>query len=289
MAESLSSQIHKRLKRSDNPASVFGIRTGGLFVAQELGKRLSLPLTDAPVDNSLIVTDAVGEGQELPTNDSVLTAALHVKANAAAKPKFFIEETNKTIVYPWERQGRADMEALVARSLRYLGEDPDRQGLLDTPKRVIKSWDSLFSGYRQDPMMVLGTQFDEFGSRGIVLCKDIEMYSTCEHHMLPFFGKASVGYIPRNGRIVGLSKLARLVEVFSRRLQNQERLTRQVAEALHQAIDPLAVGVIIEAEHFCMRARGVQKQSSRMVTNHMLGNFDTDLTARAEFYKLLGQ
>lgn len=177
----------------------------------------------------------------------------------------------------------------VRQILKYLGEDDKREGLRDTPKRVVKSYKELFSGYGIDPLSVLKTQFTEQGCDQIVICKDIELYSTCEHHMLPFFGKASIGYLPNKGRIVGLSKLARVVEVYSRRLQNQERITSQVAHAIKLALNARAVGVVIEAEHFCMRARGVNKQNSSMVTSCMLGKFKTSPLARGEFLGLIGK
>lgn len=178
-------------------------------------------------------------------------------------------------------------ENIIKEMLTHLGEDQSREGLLDTPKRVVKSWKELFSGYSKDYKKELGTIFNEPGADSIVICKDIEMYSTCEHHMLPFFGKCTIGYIPKDGRIVGLSKLARVTEVFSRRLQNQERITQQIANAILEVIDPVAVGVIIKAEHFCMRARGVNKQNSHMVTSVMLGAFRDDVSARAEFLRLI--
>lgn len=281
----LSKQIHKRGREFRSVNGVFGFRTGGLFVAQELGKHLSLPTVDRLEKNTLVVADRVGEGR-LPNSGKGLTAALHVKTQAPVKPKIYIEETDAKIVYPWEKAATAELESGVVQVLNFLGEDPARQGLLDTPRRVIKSWNHIFSGYRVDPQKVLGTQFDEPGTNGVILCKGIEMYSTCEHHILPFFGQATVGYVPRDGKIVGLSKLARLVEVFARRLQNQERLTRQIAEALQEAINPIAVGVVVDAEHFCMRSRGVQKQNSHMVTYHMLGTFKSSLSARREFFKL---
>lgn len=183
--------------------------------------------------------------------------------------------------------GHSMSEALIGSIITLIGDDPSREGLLDTPKRVLKSFDSLFSGYKINPLSVLQTQFSEKDADGLVICKNIEMYSTCEHHLLPFFGKASVGYIPRDGRIVGLSKLARVIEVFSRRLQNQERITNQVAQAIQDALGPIGVGVVIEAEHFCMRARGVNKQNSSMVTSAMLGVFRTDAAARGEFLRLI--
>lgn len=192
-------------------------------------------------------------------------------------------------VYAWAADREWEGRKIIVRLLEYFNEDPTRQGLIDTPRRVLKAWEHMLSGYKSDPRAALGTQFDEAGSDGIVLCKGIEMYSTCEHHLLPFFGRASVGYIPRAGRIVGLSKLARVVEVFSRRLQNQERLTKQIAEALQDALSPIAVGVVVEAEHFCMRARGVEKQHSAMVTSHMLGTMRDDANVRHEFFRLIGK
>ena len=181
----------------------------------------------------------------------------------------------------------AHPEALVRGLIENIGDDPTREGLLDTPARVVKSYAELFGGYKMDPTAILSRQFHEEGSDEMVICRDIEMYSTCEHHMLPFFGRASVGYVPKAGKIVGLSKLARVVDCFSRRLQNQERITRQVADAIHQALDPVGVAVVIEAEHFCMRARGVAKQNSFMVTSAMLGIFRDDASARAEFMRLI--
>jgi GTP cyclohydrolase I len=177
----------------------------------------------------------------------------------------------------------------VRKLIEHIGEDCKREGLKDTPKRVVKSYKELFAGYSMDPAKVLSTTFTEPGADEIVICRGIEMYSTCEHHLQPFFGKASVGYIPSEGKVVGLSKLARVVEVFSRRLQNQERITKQVAEAIWEHLKPLAVGVVIEAEHFCMRARGVNKQNSVMVTSCMMGVFREDRGARSEFLRLIGK
>jgi GTP cyclohydrolase IA len=180
-------------------------------------------------------------------------------------------------------------ESAIIKILDLLGEDRNRDGLLDTPSRVVKSWKELFAGYKMDPKEILSRQFEEAKADEIIILKNIEMYSTCEHHMLPFFGKASVGYIPGNGKVVGLSKLARVVECFARRLQNQERITRQVAEAIAETLQARAVGVVIEADHFCMRARGVGKQNSVMVTSCMLGRFREDPDARSEFLRLIGR
>jgi GTP cyclohydrolase I len=180
-------------------------------------------------------------------------------------------------------------EHLITELIGVIGDNPMREGLVETPKRVIKSYKELFAGYAMEPSKILSTQFHETGSDEIIVCKDIEMFSTCEHHMLPFFGRASVGYIPRDGIIVGLSKLARIVECFSRRLQNQERITSQIADSIDIMLNPIAVGVVVEAEHFCMRARGVSKQNSKMVTSKMKGQFRDSPEARSEFLRLCGR
>jgi len=171
--------------------------------------------------------------------------------------------------------------------LSRLGEDPGRDGLLATPARVEKSMAFLTKGYRQDPANILrGALFDEDYDE-MVLVKDIEMFSLCEHHMLPFFGKVHVAYIPK-GKVIGLSKIPRLVEVFSRRLQIQERLTRQIADAIQEAIEPQGVGVVIEARHLCMMMRGIEKQHSSTITSAMVGCFRQKET-RQEFLSLLRQ
>ena len=167
----------------------------------------------------------------------------------------------------------------------YIWEDPSRPGLLKTPERVEKSLQWLTRGYRVDPRDVIGDAIFEEEHHQMVLVKDIEMYSMCEHHMLPFFGKVHVAYIP-NGRIVGLSKLPRLVEVFARRLQVQERLTAQIADALHDLLQPEGVGVVCEAYHLCMMMRGVEKQNSKTITSAMEGVFLEDLRTREEFLRL---
>jgi GTP cyclohydrolase IA len=187
-----------------------------------------------------------------------------------------------------ERCGPRDLEAghRVAELLRYLGEDPFREGLIRTPQRVVHALRFLTSGYQQSVVEVINDAVFEEAYSEMVLVRDIELYSLCEHHLLPFFGKAHVAYIP-DGRIVGLSKLSRVVEVFSRRLQTQERLTIQIAEALQDALRPLGVAVVIKASHLCMMMRGVQKQNSLTVTSSMRGSFMNDPRTRAEFMGLI--
>jgi GTP cyclohydrolase I len=169
--------------------------------------------------------------------------------------------------------------------LAAVGENPDREGLLKTPERVEAAYRFLTRGYAQTVEEVLGDAIFEEGHEDMILVRDIELYSLCEHHLLPFHGRAHVAYIP-NGRIVGLSKLARLVDMFARRLQVQERLTDQVADALMAALEPRGVGVVVEAAHFCMMMRGVEKQSSRTVTSAVRGTFRSDQRTREEFLRL---
>ncbi|HSH75676.1 MAG TPA: GTP cyclohydrolase I FolE [Longimicrobiales bacterium] len=174
---------------------------------------------------------------------------------------------------------------LVAEMIRRLGDDPGRGGMLKTPERVAEAMGFLTKGYAESASSVLDDALFEESHRSMVLVKDIELYSLCEHHMLPFFGKAHVAYVP-DGRIVGLSKIARLVEVFARRFQVQERLTEQIAQALWETTDPQGVAVVVEAYHLCMMMRGVQKQNSKTVTSAMRGLFLEDQRTRDEFLRL---
>jgi GTP cyclohydrolase I len=176
-------------------------------------------------------------------------------------------------------------EDLVSEMIRRLGEDPERPGISKTPARVHAAMRFLTKGYGETPESVLGDALFEDSHKNMVLVKDIELYSMCEHHLLPFFGKAHVAYIP-DGRIVGLSKLARLVEVFARRFQVQERLTEQIAQALWDTTQPQGVAVVVEAYHLCMMMRGVQKQNSKTITSAMRGLFLSDQRTRDEFLRL---
>jgi GTP cyclohydrolase I len=179
----------------------------------------------------------------------------------------------------------AEYEEMVRRQLELLGEDPTRDGLHKTPSRVAKAMAWLTHGYQLDPRAVIGDALFEEDHENMVMVRDIEMYSMCEHHMLPFFGKVHIAYIP-NGKIVGLSKLPRVVEVFARRLQVQERLGEQIADAIDSVLQPRGVGVVIEAVHLCMMMRGVEKQSSRTITSSLRGLFRDDAKTRSEFLRL---
>ena len=182
-------------------------------------------------------------------------------------------------------QDTEDLAGLVRKQLELIGEDPDREGLLKTPARVAASLQWLTRGYERDARSVIGDALFEETHTNMVMVRDIELYSMCEHHMLPFYGRAHVAYIP-NGKIVGLSKLPRVVDVFAQRLQVQERLTEQIAEALCEVLQPLGVGVVIEAYHLCMMMRGVQKQNSKTITSALRGVFRDDSKTRDEFLRL---
>ena len=184
-----------------------------------------------------------------------------------------------------DTEGVGQYAALVQEQLALVGEDPGREGLLKTPERVAKAMQFLTRGYQVRVEDVVGDAIFREEHNNMVMVRDIELYSLCEHHLLPFFGKAHVAYIP-DGRIVGLSKLPRLVDVFARRLQVQERLTEQIADAIDEVLTPLGVGVVIEAYHLCMMMRGVEKQNSRTITSALRGVFRDDARTREEFLSL---
>ena len=183
-----------------------------------------------------------------------------------------------------ENQALESVKTLI----RWAGDNPEREGLKETPKRVIKSYKDFFSGYQQEPREILSKKFKEVdGYDEIIVLKDIRLESHCEHHMVPFIGTAHVGYLPKN-KVVGLSKLARLVEAFAKRLQIQEKLTAQIANAIDEVLQPRGVGVIIEASHLCVGTRGIHKPDAKMVTSRMLGSFRNDQATRKEFLELVG-
>ncbi|MDF1794243.1 MAG: GTP cyclohydrolase I FolE [Thalassobaculaceae bacterium] len=187
------------------------------------------------------------------------------------------------------RPTREQAERAVRTLIEFVGEDPDREGLLDTPKRVVKSYEELFSGYLYDPADILARTFEEVADYDeIVLLRDVRFESFCEHHMLPIIGTAHVAYFP-NDRVVGISKLARVIDAYAKRMQIQERLTAQIATAIETVLEPRGVAVVIEAEHHCMSTRGVHKPGVGMITTRMLGCFKEDAERRREFYQLIGR
>lgn len=187
-----------------------------------------------------------------------------------------------------ERPTREEAEEAVRTLIRWAGDDPTREGLIGTPNRVIRAYDEFFAGYHEDPAEILGRTFDETGGYDeMVVLRDIEFFSHCEHHIVPIIGKAHIGYLP-NKRVLGISKLARLVETFARRLQIQEKLTADIANGLNDALKPRGVAVVIEAVHQCMTTRGVKKPGVSLVTSQMLGSFRDDEKTRREFLSIIG-
>ena len=185
-----------------------------------------------------------------------------------------------------DSQKEHDMTILYRQIIEQIGEEPQRQGLIKTPRRAADAMKFMTQGYKQNIKILLNNAIFDSDSDDIVIVRDIEFYSLCEHHILPFFGKCHVGYIP-NGKIIGLSKIPRIVDMFARRLQVQERLTHQIAHALNEALDPLGIAVVMEAQHMCMMIRGVQKQNSRAITSAVLGVFRDDPSTKAEWMSLL--
>ncbi len=181
---------------------------------------------------------------------------------------------------------RETLERVARELLLAIGEDPTREGLVRTPERVARAWEFLTKGYAEDPDEVVNRAVFETEANHMVIVRDIEIFSLCEHHLLPFFGRCHIGYIPR-GRVIGVSKLARIAEIFARRLQIQERLTHQIARLVMDHLKPEGVGVVIEARHLCMMMRGVEKQNSVMVTSAMLGSFHNSPATRTEFLSLI--
>jgi len=200
----------------------------------------------------------------------------------------FKDDSGYNKIEKWDEEVTIKMSDLYYDIIKFLGEDPEREGLKHTPLRVAKAIQFLTQGYNHDPHEILKAAMFREDYRQMVIVKDIEVYSLCEHHMLPFFGKAHVAYIP-DGYITGLSKLARVTEAFSRRLQLQERLTMQIRDCIHDTLKPLGVAVVIEAQHMCMQIRGVQKQHSVTTTSAFTGCFLNNLQTREEFIHLIGK
>ena len=195
-----------------------------------------------------------------------------------------IKNLKKITNKPTKEEAKEAVKTLI----KWAGDDPTREGLLETPNRVARSYQDFFSGYNEDPREILSKKFREVeGYDEMIVLKDIRLESHCEHHMVPFIGKAHIGYLPKN-KIVGLSKLARVVELFSKRLQIQEKLTAQIANAIDEILKPKGVGVIIEASHLCIATRGIRKEASRMVTSRMLGLFRDNSDTRREFLDIIG-
>jgi len=252
---------------------IYGVPRGGSCVALMLH---SATLVNIPEEADIIVDDIIDSGK---TRDKYFLLYPHIPFYS------LYEKSSAWLHFPWEHNAECDIQDTVIRQLEFLGENAAREGLVETPSRVVRSWEKLYGGYNEKPEEILSKTFTQQYDE-VVLLKDIELYSTCEHHMLPFFGKCHIAYLP-NDKIVGISKLARLMECFARRLQIQERLVNQIADALQEHLKPKGVAVIVEAQHFCMTSRGVEKQRSKMVTSALRGVFLENSTARKELLDLI--
>ena len=266
------------------PIYVYGVPRGGVPVAYALAASSQhIQVVDHPENATVIVDDIIDSGA---TKNRYLEAYFE-------KPFYaLVENSPEWVVFPWE-QREADSTALDSatdiplRLLQYIGEDPKRGGLIETPKRYLKAWEHYTSGYGLDAKDILKT-FDDGADNydEMIIVKDIPIFSHCEHHLCPFFGVAHIAYIPDKS-IVGLSKLVRLADIFMRRLQVQERLTVQIAEAIMTSLQPLGVGIVIDCVHTCMIGRGVQVQGANTITSSMLGVFKENIETRQEFMNLI--
>lgn len=270
--------------RGQTLSGVHGIPNGGTPIAVMVSNKLNLKLLQQPEPECLVVDDLIDSGTTLSRYDGNRDA-LYRKPWSPMDLAPDAKEVDVWLHFPWEKDEGEPTDAIV-RLLTYLGDDPSREGLLETPKRVLKAFKEFTEGYSKDPAQILSTVFTETYDEMVVL-RDIEFVSLCEHHLQPFRGTATVGYVP-NGKIVGLSKLARLVDCYARRLQVQERMTDQIAAAMQEHLQPLGVAVYVQAHHSCMGNRGVRKHNANMVTQKLIGVMRNDSDARAEFMRLAG-
>jgi len=262
----------EKIKKEWKGAKIWGVPKNGLILSLRTG------FNEDDIEKAdVILDDIIDSGNTKQRIVSIFPS----KPFVALYEK---KEENVWYKFPWETQEN-DIEQNIVRILEYIGEDAKREGLIETPKRIVKSWDKLYGGYKQSPKGILSKVFTQKYDE-IVLLKNIELYSTCEHHLLPFYGKAHIAYIP-NGKVVGISKLARLLECFSRRLQIQERLCNEVVDALEENLKPKGGACIIEAQHFCMTSRGIEKQNSVMTTSALRGAFREKQEAREELLNLI--
>lgn len=264
--------------------SIYGVPRGGVPVAIMLAAHLDLPLVDEIAEGTLIVDDLVDSGKTLEKYSDFDTAVLYVKSHSPDVSTHHAKNVGgEWIEFPWEESATQDAEENFRRILQALGEDPTREGLLETPKRYIKFMRQFLEKEEFNFTVFDGEGYDE-----MIIQKDIPFFSLCEHHIAPFFGTATVAYIPGD-KIVGLSKLARTVQHYARNLQNQERITSQVAERLEKELSPKGVAVTLSARHFCMEMRGVKTHDVHTVTTKLTGVFKDEHDTRAEFLSQVGK
>jgi len=287
-AKTVAIQIKQQCPK-DISINLFGVGRGGIAAALMVMKKLeegeiwcsmvsSLPNAD------FIIDDVLDSGETKEYFETILGDTPIPFLTLVDKQK---EEklTGVYVVFPWEEKEELGPTENVVRLLQFIGEDPTREGLVETPNRVIHSYKKLFGGYSQNPKEFVKI-FEDDTCDEMVIVRNIQFYSTCEHHMLPFFGKAHIAYIPK-GKIIGVSKLIRILEVYTRRLTIQERIVQQVTEALQDLLGPSGAACVLEGQHFCMTARGVEKQDSIMVTSSLTGSFKTVIETRNEFLKMI--
>ena len=268
-----------------NPGRVYGIPRGGVPAAYALASQFNIEVVDTPEEADFFFDDIIDSGATMEKWSDEYPGkpffALIDKTDKATK-----EEYNGWIVFPWENSIEQSIEDSIIRLLQYVGEDPTRGGLLETPRRVAKAWSHWCGGYGKDPKDILKV-FEDGAEKHdqMITVKDIPIHSHCEHHLAPIFGTVTISYIP-DGKIVGLSKLSRLADMFARRLQVQERLTDQIADALFNHLGAKGVGVQIKARHMCMESRGICQQGHHTITTALRGVIAEDATAKSEFLRL---
>lgn len=267
--------------------TIYGVPQGGAPLAVMVSKYLDVEVIENPTlgRNCLVVDDLVDSGRTLAAYaKDFRTDAAFIKSHSPRHLAPHARLIDDWLVFPWEKNDGAPTDGIV-RLIEFIGEDPSREGLIETPERVLRAWREMTEGYRADIAEILSKSFDVGSVDEMVILRDIPFVSICEHHLLPFTGKASLAYVPKD-RVVGLSKMARLVDAYAKRLQVQERLTNQIRDALDHHLSPLGAGVIVEASHTCMCYRGVKKTGS-MITSSLSGIFRNDQAARAELMNLL--
>jgi len=275
------------------PLKIYGVPRGGIYAAQAVQAALTVSdmdrrviLVEEPDSDCIFVDDVIDTGK---TRDGFISEYEYPNLPFYAlidkiKTHEFLKGT--WVSFPWERMLNENGPTQnVRRLIEYIGDDPNREGLEETPIRVIRSYEKLFSGYKQEPTDIIKV-FEDDDCDEMVILKNIQFYSTCEHHMLPFFGKAHIAYIP-DKRVIGVSKLIRILEIYTRRLSIQERIGQQVTNTLQTCLCPRGAACVLEAQHFCMTARGVEKQDSIMITSSLTGAFKKSTEARNEFLKMI--
>ena len=282
---SLCEKILDCLDHTTEEVKIYPVPRGGIYVAIMLQHLINAEeqidnweIVESTSEATIIVDDIIDTGSTMQYYERKYS---HIPFFALV-----LKEDNEWVSFPWERMTKDNGPVdNVRRLLEYIGEDPKREGLVETPKRVIRSYETLFGGYKQKPEDVLKL-FKDGACNEMVLLKDVEFTSFCEHHILPFFGKAHIAYIP-DGRVIGISKLARILEIYARRLQIQERIGQQITDCLMKFLKPKGAACVLEAQHACMVCRGVQKQNSVMMTSSLTGVFLEHVQTRSEFFSMI--